>query len=44
MLMNSASANGFLAFVWFQETCSDAATTAVSSCDNVELHMVETEH
>ena len=40
-LINSASANGFLALASFQETCNEAAVAL--SCANVVIHIVKTE-
>ena len=39
-LINSASANGFLALASLQETCNEAAV--VLSCADVVLHIVKT--
>ena len=41
-LINSASANGFLALASFQETCNEAAV-ALSLAD-VVIHIVKTEY
>ena len=41
IIINSASANGFLALASFQETCNEAAVAL--SCANVVLHIVKTE-